>query len=332
MQPFDISLQHISNHSPYVEMIADDPVFAPSVHLALEKPEYTLSLADLGYGDEIKGTTPTQVAATACFRVLSDEGVKAMYHVCKQLEAFTTSNARIDRNTRGGIYRSKFLRDFSRCPELSAHLSEIMQTELLPLTIGHNMAHLNYQPLTVGKNVDKWHIDTLQVDTVMFVTDPNEVKGGEFQYFKGTRDEMARLKASGEVIPTDKIIAPAMPGAGYAVLQQGNYVVHQASALQEEGERITLVNGFSYADMDTPDYTAVDQLVHADPEGIVAAEYSHHVALRAARRLQNLSNQPDFSLSLEQQAAKLREVQAELEQAIHQLENARGSELHHFGD
>lgn len=332
MSTFDINLKHISNHSPYAEMIADDPVFDPSIHLALEKPEYTLSLTDLGYGDEVQGTTPTPVAATACFRVLSDAGVKAMYHVCKQLEAFTTSNARIDRNTRGGVYRSKFLRDFSRCPELTAHLSDIMQTELLPLTIGHNMAHLNYQPLTVGKNVDKWHIDTLQVDTVMFVTNPNEVQGGEFQYFKGTRDEMARLKASGESIPTDKIIAPEMPGAGYAVLQQGNYVVHQASALQEEGERITLVNGFSYADMDIPDYTAVDQLVHADPEGIVAAEYAHHVALRTGRRLQQLSNQPDFDLSLEQQAEQLRKAKAEIEQAIEQLDNARGGELRHFGD
>jgi len=35
-----------------------------------------------------------------------------------------------------------------------------------------------------GYGIDKWHYDTLQVDYVMFVTDPNEVEGGEFQYFK----------------------------------------------------------------------------------------------------------------------------------------------------
>ncbi|MGB0866191.1 MAG: hypothetical protein ACPGSC_06760 [Granulosicoccaceae bacterium] len=62
------------------------------------------------------------------------------------------------------------------CPVFTEHLSGILQTPLLPLAMGYQMARLNYQPLTVGKNVDKWHYDTLQVDTVMFVTDPNAVE------------------------------------------------------------------------------------------------------------------------------------------------------------
>ena len=218
MHNFDIHLRLHPMHGPEYEPIRDDPTFDPATHLALEQPESTMTLADLGYGEEIAGTTPTQIAATSCFRVLSEEGVQAMQHVCKQLEAYTTSNPRVARNTRGGIYRSNFLKEFSMCPEFSEHLSNIMQTPLLPISMGHQMAHLNYQPLTVGKNVDKWHYDTLQVDTVMFVTDPVSVEGGEFQYFRGTRDEMADIHKSGKPFPHDRVESPHMPGPGYAVL------------------------------------------------------------------------------------------------------------------
>lgn len=332
MDNYDINLHLHPLVSPDYEAIQDDPAFDPAIHLALEEPATTLSLDDFGYGDEIAGTTPTQVAATSCFRVLSDEGAEAMYHVCKQLEAYTTSNPRIARNTRGGVYRSKFLRDFSMCKDYIEHLSAIMQTPLLPIAMGHQIAHLNYQPLTVGKDVDKWHHDTLQVDTVMFVTDPRLVDGGEFQYFKGTREEMAEIHATGKSFPHERVESPEMPGPGYAVLMQGNYVVHQAKGLREEGERITLVNGFSYADRDTPDYTALGQLFHADPPPIASAEYSRHIALRCGRELEEIINNPRFNDSPMEHAQRLARVQSELSKAIEQLNNAAGEEMQHFGN
>ena len=66
-------------------------------------------------------------------------------------------------------------------------MSKLLQTPLAPHGIGHQLEHLNYQPLASGENVGKWHWDTLQVDYVMFVTDPQEVEGGEFHYFNGTK-------------------------------------------------------------------------------------------------------------------------------------------------
>jgi len=332
MQDFDIKLRLHPLVGPDYEPIKDDPIFDPARHLALDQPASTLSLTDLGYGEETVGTTPTPIAATSCFRVLSDEGVEAMYHVCKQLEAFTTSNPRVARNTRGGVYRSKFLRDFSMCPEYVEHLSGVMQTPLLPSAMGHQIAHLNYQPLSVGKNVDKWHYDTLQVDTVMFVTDPRLVDGGEFQYFKGTRDEMAEIHAAGKPFPHDRVESPDMPGPGYAVLMQGNYVVHQAKGLRKEGERITLVNGFSYADRGVPDYTALGQLFHADPPNVASAEYTRHIALRCGRELEQVINEPGFNDSPKEHAQRLARVQAELSKAIAQLNNAAGEEMRHFGE
>lgn len=332
MSNYAIDLQRFPDLQPDFEKIKDDPVFDPAIHLALETPEQILTLNDLGYGDETAKTTPTEIAATSCFRILSDEGVAAMYHVCKQLEAFTTSNPRISRNTRGGVYRSAFLRDFTLSIEVTEHLSAIMKTPLLPHAMPHQLGHLNYQPLVVGENIDKWHYDTLQVDYVMFVTDPNDVEGGEFQYFKGTREEMAALKEAGQPFPSDRIIAPELPGAGYGVLIQGNYVVHQAKALLAEGERITLVNGYSYADLKIPDYTALDQLVYADPETLCCAEYTRSLALRCAQRLQPLVNTPDYSLDAEQRISQLKEAKNELDQAIQTLETYGSKDMRHFGD
>ncbi len=314
------------------DQIDDDVDFDPGKHLALTMPDSTLSLTELGYGQEIQGSTPSTIAASTCFRVLSEEGVLALQHVCRQLKAFSSSNPRIECNTRGGVYRSRFLRDLSVSPLVTEHLSKIMQTPLYPHAMGHQLAHLNYAPETVGTNVDKWHYDTLQVDYVMFVTDPKSVKGGKFQYFTGTRDEFAAIKSAGGVVPKERILSPEMPGPGYAIVMQGNYVVHQATALQEAAERITLVNGYSYADMQIPDYTALGQLVHADALGVAASEYSRHVGLRCAQKLAPVVNSMNGDATLESRITTLREVKTELEQAIVQLETCQSEEMRHFGD
>ncbi len=317
---------------PFFEKIEDDLEFNPSVHLALELPENSLTLTDLGYNESSFDTAPvTNIAATSCFRVLSNEGVEALYHVCKQLEQFTTSNPRIARNVRGGVYRSAFLRGLALSPDVSAHLSDLLGTPLAPHGMPHQLAHLNYQPMTPGDNVDKWHWDTLQVDYVMFVTDPNVVKGGEFQYFHGTRDELAEIRSQGNPVPLERVITPDIPGPGYAVLMQGDRVVHQARGI-ESGERITLVNGYTYLDTKARDYSALGQLVHADPELTVAAEYTRHMALRCQARLSDAIQQPDFSQDAQTHARYLRRARQELDDAIEQLESLEIEAIRHFGD
>ena len=71
---------------------------------------------------------------------------------------------------------------------------------------------------------------------------------------------MAEFVKTGQNVPAERVVSPAMPGPGYAVMQQGNMVVHQAKGLREEGERITMVNGYVAADARIPDFTRYDQL------------------------------------------------------------------------
>lgn len=316
--------------SPYQQRIADDPVFNPAVHLALEFPDQRRTLKDLGY-DNASHPQPEATAVTSCFRVLSDEGVQALYHVCKQLERFTTSNPRIARNVRGGVYRSAFLKDLALSPDVARHMSEILGTPLAPHGMPHQLAHLNYQPLTPGDLVDKWHWDTLQVDYVMFVTDPNIVEGGEFQYFLGTRDEVKALRDAGHSLPADRVVAPDMPGPGYAVLMLGDHVVHQARGVTS-GERITLVNGYTPLDAATRDFSALGQLMHADEPGTVVAEYTRHMALRCQSMLERSIALSSFERSGSEHAQILKRARLELDDAIKQLESMAPEEMRHFGD
>lgn len=113
-----------------------------------------------------------------------------MLEVARLLEPYVKSNARISRNVRGGAYQSRFLRDLCLSSEMTQAISKICGAPMLLHTIPHQLGHLNYNPLNVGENVDKWHVDTLRVDFVMFVTDPNSVEGGKFEYFKGTKAEV----------------------------------------------------------------------------------------------------------------------------------------------
>ena len=315
------------------EPLLSEPLFNPSVHLALERPAQVVGLSEFGYTNDEIADCPSDFAVTNIFRILSEEGVACLYEVAKQLEAFTTSNPRIERCTRGGVYRSQFLQDLCQCPEITDFISDFVGVKLLPHTMPHQLGHLNYAPKTVGENIDKWHVDTLRYDYVMFVTDPTRQKGGEFQYFKGTKSEAETARKKGIPLPAEKIVSPKMPGAGYAIMQQGNMVVHQAKALAEIGERITMVNGYIPADPRFPDYTRYDQLTFADPLQIATTEYSRHIALHAQRLIDSLIVDEDpFGKDRAFYGEQLNKLSLLFGDAAKAIKNHDKAEIEHFGD
>ncbi len=313
-------------------MLEDEPVFDETRHLQIEMPETVISLKEFGYSNEDIAQCPCDFGITNVFRILSDEGAECMLQVARMLEQYTTSNARIARNVRGGAYQSKFLRDLCQSKELTAAVSKICGTDLLPHTIPHQLGHLNYNPKEVGENVDKWHVDTLRIDFVMFVTDPNSVEGGEFEYYLGTKEEVAELKKAGKLLDPAKIKAPVLPGPGYAVLQQGNMVVHRAKGLTEPGERITMVNGYVPRDVSFPDYTRFDQLYLVDPEHMAASEYSRHVTWMGRELLEAQLKGFEFSEDRDKMAENLEKIAEMMAVAAEQLRKAGDAKVEHFGD
>lgn len=319
-------------HPDGFPMLEDEPVFDAKTHLAIETPQTVLSLADLGYDAAEIETCPTGLGVTSTFRILSDEGAACLLDVARKLEPYVRSNERISRMVRGGAYQSKFLRDLCTAPELTEAISQICGTPLLPHTIPHQLGHMNYNPLEVGENVDKWHTDTLRIDFVMFVTDPNSVEGGEFEFYRGTRHEVAERKAQGLPLDPAKIVQADLPGPGYAVLQQGNMVVHRAKGLNAPGERITMVNGYVPADTTFADFSRFDQLRLVDPNHVVAAEYVRHISWMGQEALKARIRRFEFTADRAGLAQELEQVADMLQRAANQLRDETTVAMEHFGD
>lgn len=272
------------NPSGY-EPLEDDEEFIPSRHLALERCSERVLLAELGYTpDEIENCA-SPIAVSGVFRVLSDEGADVLRRICRALEPGAVSGQRIARMVRGAAYRSRFIRGLCLDPEITAFLSDIFATELAPHSMPAQLGHINYAPHDLSRAVDRWHHDTLGFDYVLMVNDPATFKGGRFQYFMGTKQEAAELAAAGLEPPANRVVSPIFPGAGYALVQQGNMVVHRGGKLMEPAERISFINGYVARDVSKPDPSRLSDLKAWDPPHVVYPEWARHKAWLARAKL-----------------------------------------------
>ena len=330
MYPFDLK-----NNNPHgYPVLTNEPHFDPNKDLQLEKPEKITSLKELGYSkDELKGLS-TNYACSSATRILSNEGVEKLYEVLKLLEPFAKSSERIPRMVRGGVYQSQYLRELCLSKDITKFFSEIANIELQPHTIPHQLGHINYNPLERGVNTDKWHTDTLRYDYVLFVTDPNKVVGGEFEYFLGTKNEVENLHKNSLRIPADKIISLKPPGPGYAVFLHGNMLVHRAKGINSKGERITLVNGYIAKDLITnPDFTNFEESYLADPKHIGTTEFAKHTAFIAKEHLNKCINDNVFSEDREKYIKQLNDTSKILKDAVKKIHKAGiKATSKHFGD
>lgn len=315
---------------PGYAWLDDEPVFDQSRHLQLETPDELVMLSDLGYGEQEISTTATPVALSSPFRLLSEEGAAVMLATARRLREFARSAGdRVESAVRGGCYRSRWLRDLSISPEVTDHLSAIYQTDVAPHAMPLHLAHLNYEPAQIDTAIDKWHCDTLPLDYVLAVTDPGTVQGGRFEYFVGTKHEAAELAADGRHPPADRVIAPEIPGPGYAVALHGNMVVHRAGPLTAVGERISMVNGYVAMDPSRDDQSRTADLVAVDDPAVLFTEWARFSAWRAGQRLEHLMESLKFGADRHDVAGQLEQAVAAVVAAAHQMREAQGT-THHY--
>lgn len=297
----------------------DDEEFVPSRHLALEPCAERITLADLGYTPEEIAACASPVAVSGVFRVLSDEGVEVLRRICRSLETTAVRGQRIAKMVRGAAYRSRFVRGLCLSPEVTAFCSQVFETELAPHTMPAQLGHINYAPEDLSRAVDRWHHDTLGFDYVLMVNDPNTFKGGRFQYFLGTKAEAAELGAAGKEPPTDRVVSPHFPGAGYALVQQGNMVVHRGGRLEEPAERITFINGYVAREVGKPDPSRLSDLKVWDPPHVVYPEWARHKAWLARAKLDAAIDRMPYTDDRAALVAHLRAAIADVEDAIGDL-------------
>ena len=196
---------------------------------------------------------------------------------------------------RGPAYSSKFIRDLCACPQIGEFFSEVAGVEL----IGHPMptvrATLVYAPQDIRKTRQGWHLDTVGFACVIALHDPNLLDGGRFQYFNGTRAQVAQhcecseeelIRSVGQLteLPADKVESLAFPGPGYGVLMQGNYILHRGEPMRSPGERVMFVPGFAVTDPSHPDVTHWKEIQSFNSPAL-SAEYARYKAWRAQTKL-----------------------------------------------
>ena len=171
-------------------------------------------------------------------------------------------------------------------------MSEIGGTELFTHSMPSQQIYINYAPRDIEKAVDGWHYDGIGFDYVLMVSDPGTFLGGNFEYFHGTRDEIADLFdlpinnirfGISDSLPAERTIQVSFPAAGYAIFQQGNMVVHRATKLQAPAERITAVPGLVSKRTDLPDPTAVHDMPNYNEPGVLAELAAHGQWIKQVR-------------------------------------------------
>lgn len=300
----------------------NEPVFNAEKHLCLEQPTSIYSLHDLGYSKNDIAGCESSFGYCNAFRILSDEGVKIMKAICERIygnrnESAGTGANRLGSYARGAGYRSQFIRDFCDSPELAAHLSKIAKVTLGRHSVPAVACGINYAPEDITKAVDTWHVDSVSFDVVMLMTDPKLIKGGEFQIFKGTKEEgQALLGISGEegvdiTLPEDRVSTMPFPAAGYGFLQQGNMIFHRACRLLEKGDRITMIPSFEVLPRSAKDETnSINMSDWTDPG--IRPELARHEISRASARLEQLLEQVSLSDQPDQLAKNINKAVSKL--------------------
>lgn len=313
------------------QWLEDEPAFDPAVHLQLEPPSEVIMLADLGYqADEVVGKA-TPVAASGPFRVLSEEGAATMLAVARRLRAYRKpAGERIENSVRGGCHRSRWLRDLCISQDLSDHLQKIYGVEIAPHPMPLQLGHLNYPPSAIHNAIDKWHHDTLPLDMVMMVTDPNTVNGGAFEYFVGTKAEAAELAAAGLTPPPERTVAPYFPGPGYGIALHGDMVVHRAGPMFEPGERISMVNGYVALDTSRDEQSRCADLIAVDDPRALWTEWAKMAAWRSHGRLASLIDELPYTTDRDRVIAELKAAVADVDQAVAEMQ-AGAPAIRHYG-
>eukprot|EP00927_Polykrikos_kofoidii_P000723 TRINITY_DN1026_c0_g1_i2.p1 TRINITY_DN1026_c0_g1~~TRINITY_DN1026_c0_g1_i2.p1 ORF type:complete len:365 (+),score=33.31 TRINITY_DN1026_c0_g1_i2:104-1198(+) len=280
-----------------------DPVkFDPKVHLQLQIPEGIKMLlnGDPNFCDECAFPAPLAgsadnpgLAYTKPFRVLSQDGVRALREVIFANENRSCHNERAPKFLRGLGYVSDFARDFTYCPEVIEHLSKCAGLDLWPHDLHMNVGHVNFGQVGESRPVDTWHLDSVPYVMVLLLSDGNDMVGGELQVARiADAADALRQVQSNSVSPED-IDTVRYPDAGYAILMQGSRIAHCVTPVEFAREpRLTLVNCYQSLDPFVPSKTLYHYFKHTDPEDVHPSEITRHFAWRAQGQLQKLIRNP----------------------------------------
>jgi hypothetical protein len=321
---------------PGYSYLEHEPTFDPAEDLKLEPPPAIQTLADLGYSATFQANYESTLAVTAPFRLLSESGLDKLHAVIKQLQPFIRSNpkgAGVSVKMRGTAYRSRFIRDLCLSPEVADFLGGLGGVGVVPTSYPHELAQLNFPPVERSRPIVGWHHDKNAFVLVTMLNDPATVDGADLEYFAGTRHEGYEILARSGELPPDRRVMPTFPGAGFAVLMQGSTLLHRATPLLSDSERISMITSYDTRDVRYPDpnrvYFVKGGFGATDPNSSLErkyryVEYARHMAWRTRGRLADFIEDSPWTDDREK---IIEELQFAIEDAVKAIEMLRRGDM-----
>lgn len=239
------------------------------------------------------------LAYTAPFRVLSDEGVKAFNQVIEKHEdEFAISTARNPKIIRSLGYISKFVRDLNESNELLDHLSTLANVSVAPHPMVTNYSQINFGEPPADKSsaaapADIWHLDSVDYVLVILLTEGFE--GGELLVSNmDPTQAMARIRAND--LPDELTSRIKYPKPGYGIFMQGSRIAHAVAPLTGgNSTRITSVSAYSSRDAFRIDRPSIyNALAQNHTKDVYDPDYTRNIAWRCKGKLEYLVKNPQF--------------------------------------
>jgi hypothetical protein len=277
--------------------------FDPKKHLQLEPPTHikdmTFKTVPFPF-DAKQRAIKGNLAYTAPFRVLSDEGVAAARRALDRNQHLAKSNPRASCYVRGLGYASRFHRDLAYDPTLTKMLNELARYELAIHGMTMSVSHTNVGQIATGRPVDAWHTDSFEYVLVIILSDVEEMQGGSMRVLQmpdASGEMFKELTIKG--VPDDLVEEVRYGRAGEACFMQGSKILHTVDAVLKAREpRISLVNSYTSLRPFAPDptrYGTFTQGGFGDDSRVASVEFARHKAWRAKGKLQYVLDQISFS-------------------------------------
>ena len=291
------SVPHPENYpkEPSYGATKEDLIWNDKIHSDIGRPTVLKYLdLDLGTDTSVIQQLATNFGSSSTFKILSDEGVRAMDLAVASIEKYSVRSPRIPKVLRGGTFRNEFLHGMGHSQAVLRKVSELAGCEMIYHPMKIQQLHINFKPTDDGseppanKNVDKWHCDGTPFVLIIFATNPEEYTGGNLQYFAGTKEEGMEILSSGRSLPTDRIVNVGRQDKGYGVFMQGSRVFHQVTPVLSGDARTTLVYSFHPRNVLALEPTSHLSRMYntVDPLHIIMSDWARYRAWKTVRRFE----------------------------------------------
>jgi len=298
-------------HMPAGWELDESEAFDPAVHLQLEPPTMVKDLefknVPFPYSPE-EASKSRGFAYSQPFRCLSPEGVRAAKTSVDNARArypgeIGKGNKRASHFVRGTGYVSKFIKDLSYDPQMTAMMGSMARDEIWPHTMTMSVGHTNVGQVATGRPVDKWHFDSVDYVLIVIISDIEEMEGGLLRVLQqpdssGTYFEELILQG----VPAELVETVRYTGPGYGIFMQGSKILHAVTPVLKAREaRYSMVTSYMSKNVFRPDTTKYHTFYGPngfdDRKDVVPLEFARHKAWRVKGQMSYILDHADFNVS-----------------------------------